>query len=386
MANGLDPRFFGMQTMPQDPFGNALSNFQAGQDRARAQRSAEIERKRQDEMMQMRQAQEKRQQLSFEAQQRAAQAAAAQQREGQNFLQNALNPEQRFSPQGPYAGGMQRPESLTAQPMQRGQLVEGLAARGMISPEQYLSQTQPPKPEDPNAWMKNDNMVMARASQGDPVAKSILDKKLELKGAGATRVNQNVATGKEGPKFGTIPPGFMMKQDEAGNYTMAPVPGGPAAKGAQKEAAAQRKLVSSAINKSGTVINNVNKAIDKAGFMTTGFIGDVMSKFRGTEAFDAGQIIDTIRANISFDTLQKMREASPTGGALGSVSERELAQLERVIGSLDQGQSEAQLVENLMAVRNHYQNWRNAVLEAQTDPSVWMPRKETQTSDPLGLR
>ena len=49
-----------------------------------------------------------------------------------------------------------------------------------------------------------------------------------------------------------------------------------------------------------------------------------------------------------------MRDASPTGGALGQVSEMELRQLNASMGNLDIGQSPEQLRENLMAVREQY--------------------------------
>ena len=48
----------------------------------------------------------------------------------------------------------------------------------------------------------------------------------------------------------------------------------------------------------------------------------------GTEAQATAAKLDTIKANIGFDKLQKMRDASPTGGALGQVSERELGFLQ----------------------------------------------------------
>ena len=42
-----------------------------------------------------------------------------------------------------------------------------------------------------------------------------------------------------------------------------------------------------------------------------------------------------------------MRDASPTGGALGQVSERELGFLQSVFGSLDQSQSAEELAYNI---------------------------------------
>jgi hypothetical protein len=55
---------------------------------------------------------------------------------------------------------------------------------------------------------------------------------------------------------------------------------------------------------------------------------------------DFDQALGQIKALIGFDELNAMRQASPTGGALGQVSERELAYLQSVAGALDPNQTE----------------------------------------------
>ena len=85
-----------------------------------------------------------------------------------------------------------------------------------------------------------------------------------------------------------------------------------------------------------------------------GFGGKILSKIAGSDAYDFNARIETIKANIGFDKLQAMRDASPTGGALGQVSEMELRQLNASMGNLDIGQSPEQLRENLIAVREQY--------------------------------
>ena len=51
-----------------------------------------------------------------------------------------------------------------------------------------------------------------------------------------------------------------------------------------------------------------------------------------------------------------MRDASPTGGALGQVSERELDLLMSTLSSLDQAQSEPQFLQALSQVEARYTN------------------------------
>src|SRR5690606_12677220 len=65
-------------------------------------------------------------------------------------------------------------------------------------------------------------------------------------------------------------------------------------------------------------------------------------------------LVDTIKANAAFDKLQAMRDSSPTGGALGQVSERELSYLQATIGNLEQSQGAEQLEDNLKRVKNAY--------------------------------
>ena len=60
----------------------------------------------------------------------------------------------------------------------------------------------------------------------------------------------------------------------------------------------------------------------------------------GTAARAMDAELSPILANIGFDQLNKMRQNSPTGGALGQVTERELGFLQSVIASLDPGAPE----------------------------------------------
>ncbi|MEE9532748.1 MAG: hypothetical protein V3W52_17350 [Syntrophobacteria bacterium] len=104
--------------------------------------------------------------------------------------------------------------------------------------------------------------------------------------------------------------------------------------------------------KASTALANIDTAIGQAGNLgTTGFVGGLTSAIPGTPAFDLNQSLQPVRALISFKALNDMRAASPTGGALGNVTERELALLSSTMGSLEQGQSTPQLVDNLRRVQ-----------------------------------
>jgi lipid II:glycine glycyltransferase (peptidoglycan interpeptide bridge formation enzyme) len=55
-----------------------------------------------------------------------------------------------------------------------------------------------------------------------------------------------------------------------------------------------------------------------------------------------------------------MRDASPTGGALGQVSNKELDALEATVASLDLNQSPEKIIQSLNQIKDHYAKWREA--------------------------
>lgn len=99
---------------------------------------------------------------------------------------------------------------------------------------------------------------------------------------------------------------------------------------------------------------------------TTGVIGGVAARVGGTKARDLAGKLETIKANLGFDELQKMRDASPTGGALGQVAVKELIALQSTVASLDQGLSEAELKKSIKKIKQHYDAWYEAVLKSRS--------------------
>lgn len=97
---------------------------------------------------------------------------------------------------------------------------------------------------------------------------------------------------------------------------------------------------------------SIQKAIDSASPWTTGFTGNVLSYVKGSPSSDLAFTMQNIEANLAFDALQNMRDSSPTGGALGAISERELALLQSTWVSVQQAQSEGQFRENLKRLQD----------------------------------
>lgn len=103
-------------------------------------------------------------------------------------------------------------------------------------------------------------------------------------------------------------------------------------------------------------VNQLNGLIETAsaqgGVWTNGFVGSMLEYIPGTPAYNLVANLETIRANIGFDKLQEMRDTSPTGGALGQVSDLENRLLQAVWGNLENSQSPEQFEENLRLVQD----------------------------------
>jgi hypothetical protein len=138
------------------------------------------------------------------------------------------------------------------------------------------------------------------------------------------------------------------------------------------------------------VEDNIFRALDiiKESPRTTTGMGSYLSNIPGTDAKSLKERLASIKANIGFDYLQAMREASPTGGALGNVSDKELQGLQSVFGSLEQSLDDAELTYNLNLLNYTYNN----VIHGEGNHNVLHPRKggsspqqSANTIDPADL-
>ena len=162
-------------------------------------------------------------------------------------------------------------------------------------------------------------------------------------------------------EFGTLDKGTMMVQgrDEQGNltYKVVPIPGSKAAADVEQAAAAREAAREGGIKTAGVVLTNIDEAqrvIKESKLPTSGFVGSYLKKIPGTSATDVSALVNTIRANIGFDKLQAMRDASPTGGALGQVSNQEIDFLQSTLNNLNQEQSQDQFTKQLQILENQY--------------------------------
>ncbi len=163
-------------------------------------------------------------------------------------------------------------------------------------------------------------------------------------------------TGEPVPQIGSVPQGFAAVPDpnSPAGYRMERIPGGPedTSKADAAAASSQSQAASIVLGK----INDLKALVAGASVVNpaTGFGAQTAAGYGGTNAANARALIDTIEANVAFDALSAMRAASPTGGALGAISERELTLLGATLSSLSQAQTPDQFLRSLSELESIY--------------------------------
>lgn len=141
---------------------------------------------------------------------------------------------------------------------------------------------------------------------------------------------------------------------------------------AQEQARVQGKAKAEWQTKEPILLNNIgsmtdknaviDQTIDQTKNLLSGLsaeFGTVFKNLPASEAKRVSNLLDTIKANIGFAALQEMRNNSPTGGALGQVSEMENRLLQAVWGSLDQAGD----IGDMIKVLDRIKMQRQATLE-----------------------
>jgi len=114
------------------------------------------------------------------------------------------------------------------------------------------------------------------------------------------------------------------------------------------------RSASGSVSHATQMIKNVEEAKDLVRYGTTGRTGQAAAAIDpGGEAGTLRTRIATIKANIGFDRLQKMRDESPTGGALGQVAVQELDALQSSIANLSPLQNDVELKSSLDKIVTH---------------------------------
>lgn len=185
----------------------------------------------------------------------------------------------------------------------------------------------PPAPDLP-ASVDEYNFAVSQGYKG-----TFFDYQKEM--ADAKRAQTNVTVG--GSEYGTIPQGYMMVTDPVtGAKSLAPIAGGPAALEAEAEEAkaAQRRGMADAATQ--TIVSTAAKAREAAGARTlTGPLGSLAAINPATQNAEMYRQVESLKSQAALENINAMRQASPTGGALGAASDADMLLLREKSGALD---------------------------------------------------
>jgi len=120
--------------------------------------------------------------------------------------------------------------------------------------------------------------------------------------------------------------------------------------------------------------------------MTTGVFYNLASMPFATDARTLQTKITTLQSTLAFDRLQKMRDESKTGGALGQVSNIELQLLQSALTALDPIVGEEEFTKQLDKVQKHYTNFKKALLGEPLDIDWSRPEYKGKTTVVDGIR
>lgn len=174
------------------------------------------------------------------------------------------------------------------------------------------------------------------------------------------------------PKEEGAPAGFRRTAD--GNLEF--IPGGPADPFVKNEVTgAQRAKLAATKQKEQQLLRANEAGIDqtitlidsilsrKGDFGGVTGMGAMGARIPGTKWADLAAALDTLRGRSAFGALQQMRANSPTGGALGSVTERELGLLQNSETQLQNTQSPEALANGLEAYKRVLQETKRRMRE-----------------------
>jgi hypothetical protein len=208
---------------------------------------------------------------------------------------------------------------------------------------------------------KEDPTQLADTPQGKQVI-NMRTGELVGKPAGPTETNVD----DKGTKFPALDTGFDYARDEKGLVkltngvpTVNPIVGTKAEKevvDAQQKKVEQKVQAAAALSSVTNAVNATEKALDEA--IIPGAVGlgsklynVTVGQLGGTAGNIIRDNIDTIKANATFDKLAQMRASSPTGGALGSISDFENKLLGAATATLSPNLEKDQLRENMYRVQ-----------------------------------
>lgn len=111
-------------------------------------------------------------------------------------------------------------------------------------------------------------------------------------------------------------------------------------------------------------INDIKKIAPKGGvigFRGVGGEAAIKKHIPFTTAYDVDALLGNLKGNIAIKSLQEMRQNSPTGGALGNVSDKDLEMMQNLMGTLKQSVSPEIFYENLNSLQDRLEKTKSEI-------------------------
>lgn len=216
-----------------------------------------------------------------------------------------------------------------------------------------------------------------------------------------TERGQNITL--RGQDLGRIPVGY--RQTATGD--IEPIPGGPTTTTLSPKEIQAREAkfpqanlaVKSFESKSDEVLRDIERLRKHPGLSSITGVVYGRTPSLTAQGREAQALYDKIVSGLQFKELQDMRNASPTGGALGNVSNQEGQQLRQAAGALDRTQEASSVQNELDRIANSIRGSKARVREAFDLTYEYKPGSAAPATlppggaptggaanDPLGLR
>jgi len=180
--------------------------------------------------------------------------------------------------------------------------------------------------------------------------------------------NLTAETTRRGQDIGRIPVGY--RQTDTGE--IEPIPGGPTTTNLSPKEIQMREAkfpqanlaVKSFESKADTVLKDIERLRNHPGLSS--ITGIAAGRLPGVTAQgrEALELYEKVVAGLQFKELQDMRNASPTGGALGNVSNQEGTQLRQAAGALSRVQEKGSVQSELDRIADSILGSKSRIREA----------------------
>lgn len=135
----------------------------------------------------------------------------------------------------------------------------------------------------------------------------------------------------------------------------------------------------------GEAIGGAKQILQNPMTFTSGLVGGLASTLKLPARTTLEGYIDTLKANLSFEELKAMKAASPTGGALGAISENELRLLGSTVSSLNPDMPREQLLKNIDKIEKKYADIKARAMKDLGKEQI-IPANATMSSGNWSIR